>query len=54
LIPGARCPVNLQETCEPVTGTFRLKSVSTSASSGGDDSFTLVLQPEGTTSPQEG
>ena len=54
LIPGARCPVNLQETCEPVVGTFRLKSVSTSASSSGDDSFTLVLQPEGTTSPEEG
>ena len=48
LVPGALCALNLQETCLPVVGTYRLKSINSTNGAGQDDSITLVFQPEGT------
>lgn len=49
LIPGALCPLALQETCLPVRGDYRIKSVSVSVSAGQDDAVDLTFQPPGTT-----
>lgn len=49
LIPGALCRLDLQETCIPVSGVFRLKSVQGTVNANSNDTITLVFQPEGTT-----
>jgi hypothetical protein len=49
LVPGALCHIDLTESCIPVFGSFRLKSVSGAVGASQDDSVTLVFQPEGTT-----
>lgn len=53
LIPGALCHLDLRETCIPVVGSYRLKSITASIGDGNDDAVTLVFQPEGTLSSQE-
>lgn len=48
LVPGALCELELSQTCIPVSGQFKLKSVSASPQAGSDnDGVTLVFQPVG-------
>lgn len=48
LVPGALCELELAQTCIPVSGQFKLKSVGASPSANSDnDGVTLVFQPVG-------
>lgn len=49
LVPGALCPIMLEEACLPVNANFRLQSVAIAATSGGGEQVTPTFQPEGTT-----
>lgn len=48
LVPGALAALSLFETCIPVAGSYRLKSVAVSAQAGQDDAVDVSFQPEGT------
>jgi hypothetical protein len=48
LVPGALCDLNLEQTCIPVVGQFRLQSVTGQGQSPDGEQITVVFQPAGT------
>jgi hypothetical protein len=50
LVPGALCPLALQETCIPIFGSYRLQGIDVVANGqDGTETVTPIFQPEGTT-----
>lgn len=49
LVPGALCPIALNETCLSVFGDYRLKGINVAATADAPEQVTLNFQPLGTT-----